>query len=269
MCSTAATRAGSRVAAPGPSPSSASRTSTSSSALSNRSGAGPACSTRSTTPGQRSRQHCSTWAAQRWIPASRTRPLGMSRCVSMCSGSMERRRRRWRALAGALRSDGRGRRTPADLVEELVEVVDAPSGGEVEQLDDDLCTRLGNRYGEGGHGQALGKRRHRREAALGKRAVASGTTEARRGEGRGCSTPLASCPSLRLPSARGYGRERNQGAMMNPFFRTPPPSDEEEKKERGPAPGWRWPCGRSSGCSPWCSLRRGPSRKPAEPLLTV
>jgi hypothetical protein len=139
-------------------------------------------------------------------------------------------RRRWRALAGALRSDGRGRRTPADLVEELVEVVDAPSGGEVEQLDDDLCTRRGNRYGEGGHGQALGKRRHRREAALGKRAVASGTTEARRGEGRGCSTPLASCPSLRLPSARGYGRERNQGAMMNPFFRTPPPSDEEEKK---------------------------------------
>jgi hypothetical protein len=36
--------------------------------------------------------------------------------------------------------------------------------------------------------------------------------------------------SLRLPNPRGYGGERRYGAMMNPFFLTPPPSDEEERK---------------------------------------
>ena len=43
-----------------------------------------------------------------------------------------------------------------------------------------------------GHGQALRKRRHGREAALGKRASTPGTTEVRRGEGRSCWTSRAS-----------------------------------------------------------------------------
>jgi hypothetical protein len=33
-----------------------------------------------------------------------------------------------------------------------------------------------------------------------------------------------------LPSTGGYGSERKQRELMNPFFRTPPPSDEEERK---------------------------------------